>query len=80
MMELMFILMVRELESLLPQQKQLRLLSRFGDTQLDTAQKKFGTASILFDGTEDNLRFLHPKTMDLVLQTGVLKHSLDQIV
>jgi len=35
--------------------KQSKTTSRFGDTQLDTAQQKFGTASILFDGTEDQL-------------------------
>ena len=35
--------------------KPAKVTSRFGDTQLDTAQKKFGTASILFDGTEDQL-------------------------
>ena len=35
--------------------KQSKSTSRFGDTQLDTAQQKFGTASILFDGTEDQL-------------------------
>ena len=36
--------------------KSAKTLSRFGDSQLDTAQKKFGTASILLDGTEDNLK------------------------
>ena len=35
--------------------KAAKTLTRFGDTQIDTAQKKFGTASTLFDGTEDNL-------------------------
>ena len=35
--------------------KAVKTLSRFGDTQIDTAQKKYGTASILFDGTEDAL-------------------------
>jgi len=35
--------------------KPVKSLSRFGDTQIDTAQKKYGTASILFDGTEDAL-------------------------
>tara|TARA_B100001250_G_scaffold95645_1_gene79950 strand:+ start:860 stop:8206 length:7347 start_codon:yes stop_codon:yes gene_type:complete len=35
--------------------KPVKVLSRFGDTQIDTAQKKFGTASFLFDGTQDNL-------------------------
>ena len=35
--------------------KPAKVTSRFGDTQLDTAQQKFGTASILFDGTEDQL-------------------------
>ena len=33
-----------------------KTLSRFGDSQLDTAQKKFGTSSILLDGTEDNVK------------------------
>ena len=33
-----------------------KTLSRFGDSQLDTAQKKFGSASILLDGTEDNVK------------------------
>ena len=36
--------------------KPVKVLSRFGDSQLDTAQKKFGTASILLDGTEDNVK------------------------
>ena len=36
--------------------KPKKTLSRFGDSQLDTAQKKFGTASILLDGTEDNVK------------------------
>ena len=36
--------------------KPAKTTSRFGDTQLDTAQKKFGTASILLDGTEDNVK------------------------
>ena len=36
--------------------KSAKTLSRFGDSQLDTAQKKFGTASILLDGTEDNVK------------------------
>ena len=36
--------------------KSPKTLSRFGDSQLDTAQKKFGTASILLDGTEDNVK------------------------
>ena len=36
--------------------KPTKTLSRFGDSQLDTAQKKFGTASILLDGTEDNIK------------------------
>ena len=36
--------------------KPTKTLSRFGDSQLDTAQKKFGTASILLDGTEDNVK------------------------
>ena len=36
--------------------KPAKTLSRFGDSQLDTAQKKFGTASILLDGTEDNVK------------------------
>jgi len=35
--------------------KAVKALSRFGDTQLDTAQKKFGSGSLLFDGTQDNL-------------------------
>ena len=35
--------------------KSAKATSRFGDTQIDTAQKKFGTASILLDGTEDAL-------------------------
>ena len=35
--------------------KAVKVLSRFGDTQIDTAQKKFGTGSLLFDGTQDNL-------------------------
>ena len=35
--------------------KTAKVTSRFGDTQLDTAQKKFGSASLLFDGTQDNL-------------------------
>ena len=35
--------------------KPTKTLSRFGDSQLSTAQKKFGTASILLDGTEDNV-------------------------
>ena len=36
--------------------KPAKTLSRFGDSQLDTAQKKFGTSSILLDGTEDNVK------------------------
>ena len=36
--------------------KPAKVTSRFGDSQLDTAQKKFGTASILLDGTEDNVK------------------------
>ena len=36
--------------------KPAKVTSRFGDSQLDTAQKKFGTASILLDGTEDNVQ------------------------
>ena len=36
--------------------KLAKTTSRFGDSQLDTAQKKFGTASILLDGTEDNVK------------------------
>ena len=36
--------------------KSPKTLSRFGDSQLSTAQKKFGTASILLDGTEDNVK------------------------
>ena len=36
--------------------KSAKTTSRFGDSQLDTAQKKFGTASILLDGTEDNVK------------------------
>jgi hypothetical protein len=36
--------------------KSPKTLSRFGDSQLDTAQKKFGSASILLDGTEDNVK------------------------
>ena len=36
--------------------KSAKVTSRFGDSQLDTAQKKFGTASILLDGTEDNVK------------------------
>ncbi|ADO99872.1 baseplate wedge initiator [Prochlorococcus phage P-HM2] len=36
--------------------KPTKVTSRFGDSQLDTAQKKFGTASILLDGTEDNVK------------------------
>jgi len=36
--------------------KSAKTLSRFGDSQLDTAQKKFGSASILLDGTEDNVK------------------------
>ena len=36
--------------------KPAKTTSRFGDSQLDTAQKKFGTASILLDGTEDNVK------------------------
>ena len=36
--------------------KSAKTLSRFGDSQLDTAQKKFGTSSILLDGTEDNVK------------------------
>ena len=36
--------------------KPTKTLSRFGDSQLSTAQKKFGTASILLDGTEDNVK------------------------
>ena len=36
--------------------KSPKTLSRFGDSQLDTAQKKFGTSSILLDGTEDNVK------------------------
>jgi len=35
--------------------KAVKVLSRFGDTQIDTAQKKFGSGSLLFDGTQDNL-------------------------
>ena len=35
--------------------KAAKTTSRFGDTQIDTNQKKFGTAAILFDGTEDAL-------------------------
>ena len=35
--------------------KPVKVLSRFGDTQIDTAQKKFGSGSLLFDGTQDNL-------------------------
>ena len=31
-------------------------LTRFGDSQISTAQKKFGTGSILLDGTEDNVK------------------------
>ena len=36
--------------------KPAKVTSRFGDSQLDTAQKQFGTASILLDGTEDNVK------------------------
>jgi len=36
--------------------KPAKVLTRFGDSQLSTAQKKFGTASILLDGTEDNVK------------------------
>ena len=36
--------------------KPTKVTSRFGASQLDTAQKKFGTASILLDGTEDNVK------------------------
>ena len=36
--------------------KPAKTTSRFGDSQIDTAQKKFGTASILLDGTEDNVK------------------------
>ena len=36
--------------------KPAKTLTRFGDSQLDIAQKKFGTASILLDGTEDNVK------------------------
>ena len=36
--------------------KAAKTTSRFGDSQIDTAQKKFGTASILLDGTEDNVK------------------------
>lgn len=32
-----------------------KTITAFGNAQLDTAQKVFGTASILFDGTEDYL-------------------------
>ena len=36
--------------------KPSKILSRFGDTQIDTAQSKFSGGSILFDGTQDNLQ------------------------
>ena len=36
--------------------KPVKVLSRFGDTQIDTAQKKFGSGSLLLDGTQDNLK------------------------
>ena len=36
--------------------KPAKVLSRFGDTQIDTAQSKFSGGSILFDGTQDNLQ------------------------
>ena len=36
--------------------KPAKVLSRFGDTQIDTAQSKFSGSSILFDGTQDNLQ------------------------
>ena len=36
--------------------KPVKGLTRFGDSQIATAQKKFGSASILLDGTEDNVK------------------------
>ena len=48
--------------------KAANTLSRFGDTQIDTNQKKFGTASILFDGTEDALTV--PTSEDFGLGTS----------
>ena len=36
--------------------KPVKGLTRFGDSQISTAQKKFGSASILLDGTEDNVK------------------------
>ena len=35
-----------------------------GDAQVDTAQSKFGTASALFDGTDDNLAVTHATDFD----------------
>ena len=48
--------------------KAVKTTSRFGDTQIDTNQKKFGTASILLDGTEDALNV--PTTEDFGFGTS----------
>jgi len=39
-------------------------VTRYGDTQIDTAQSKFGGASILFDGTGDYLSIPYSSTSD----------------
>ena len=36
-----------------------------GDAQVDTAQKKFGTGSVLFDGTSDYLSVANSSEFDL---------------
>lgn len=45
-----------------------RVASFFGNAQLDTAQSKFGTSSLLVDGTGDYITF--PDAADLRIPTG----------
>lgn len=47
-----------------------RVATFVGNSQLDTAQKKFGTASLLLDGTGDYITF--PNSTDLQVATGDL--------
>jgi hypothetical protein len=42
-------------------------LVRAGDTKISTSQSKYGGSSIVFDGTSDYFRLMHP---DLVIGTG----------
>ena len=56
MMELTSILSGKGTGEFVTTTKPAKILSRFGDTQIDTAQSKFSGGSILFDGTQDNLQ------------------------